>query len=159
MRLREGKLISEWLDEYENRALIEEVEIKPHKEAKLEKVYRLSCYAEYNDNFCYYISIFDSVESAENQLKEFSCGSFRNILEIMVENILVGFDEKFKNSIYESRKSVKNFLKKYNRTDKDDYINRIKKITKRDIDDLDLVNREEAKILFDYICGKEKLDI
>ena len=69
MRLREGKLISEYKDEYGNRALIEEVEIKPHKEAKMEKAYRLSCYAEYNNNFCYYISIFDSVESAENQLK------------------------------------------------------------------------------------------
>lgn len=155
MRLREGKLISEWEDEYENKALIEEVEIKPHKEAKLEKVYRLSCYAEYDDNFCYHISIFDSAESAENQLKEFSCGSFRNILEIMVENILAGFDEKFKNSIYESRKSMKIFLKKYNRTDKDECIDRIKKIVN------DLINRyeisyEEAMILFDYICGKEK---
>ncbi len=159
MRLREGKLVSEWKDEYGNKALIEEVEIRPHKEAKLEKAYRLSCYAEYNDNFCYYVSIFDSVESAENQLKEFSCGSFRNILEIMVENILVGFNEKFKNSIYESRKSMKNFLKKYNRTDKDDCIDRIKKVAKRDIDNL--INRyeisyEEAMILFDYICGKEK---
>lgn len=155
MRLREGKLISEWEDEYENKALIEEVEIKPHKEAKLERVYRLSCYAEYNEDFCYYVSIFDSVESAENQLKKFSCGSFRNILEIMVENILAGFDEKFKNSIYESRKSMKNFLKKYNRTDKDECINRIKKIVN------DLINRyeisyEEAMILFDYIYGKEK---
>ena len=46
MRLREGKLVSEWKDEHGNRALIEEVEIKPHKEAKLKKVYRLSCYAE-----------------------------------------------------------------------------------------------------------------
>ena len=61
---------------YGNRALIEEVEIKPHKEAKLEKVYRLSCYAEYDDDFCYYTAIFYSVEGAESQLEGFSCGSF-----------------------------------------------------------------------------------
>lgn len=59
MRLREGKLISEWKDEYGNKALIEEVEVKPHKEAKTEKLYKLSCYAEYDNDFCYYISIFD----------------------------------------------------------------------------------------------------
>jgi hypothetical protein len=40
MRLREGKLISEWLDECENRALIEEVEIKPHKGGTPKKAYR-----------------------------------------------------------------------------------------------------------------------
>lgn len=45
MRLREGKLVSEWKDYCGNKALIEEVEAKPHKEAKTEKVYRLSCYA------------------------------------------------------------------------------------------------------------------
>lgn len=88
MRLREGKLISEWLDECENRALIEEVEIKPHKGGTPEKAYRLSCYADYDEDFCYYVSIFDSVESAENQLKKFSCGSFKDTSIISAENII-----------------------------------------------------------------------
>ena len=106
MRLREGKLVSEWKDEYGNRALIEEVEIKPHKEAKLEKAYRLSCYAEYDDNFCYYISIFDSVESAENQLKEFSCGSFENVLIIRAKNIIRCLESEHRNFINMSKNDI-----------------------------------------------------
>lgn len=104
MRLREGKLVSEWKDEYGNRALIEEVEIKSHKEAKLEKAYRLSCYAEYDEDFCYYISIFDSVESAENQVKKLSCGSFENELITKAKNIIRCLESEHKNFINMSKK-------------------------------------------------------
>lgn len=107
MRLREGKLISEWKDEHGNRALIKEVEIKPHKEAKLEKAYRLSCYAEYDEDFCYYVSIFDSVESAENQLKEFSRGSFKNELITRAKNIIRCLESEHRNFIDMSKNDIK----------------------------------------------------
>ena len=106
MRLREGKLVSEWKDEYGNRALIEEVEVKLHKEAKAEKVYRLSCYAEYDEDFCYYISIFDSVESAKNQLKKFSCGSFKNELITKAKNIIRCLESEYRSFIDMSKNDI-----------------------------------------------------
>ena len=156
MRLREGKLVSEWKDEYGNRALIEEVEIKPHKEAKLEKAYRLSCYAEYDEDFCYYISIFDSVESAENQLKEFSCGSFENVSILRTKNILRCLESEHRNFINMSKKDVEK-IKKCNVLDdkeKTEMISVIERVGKAYIDNM--VNRfiidyDEAKILYAYL--------
>ena len=156
MRLREGKLVSEWKDEYGNRALIEEVEIKPHKEAKLEKAYRLSCYAEYDDNFCYYISIFDSVESAENQLKEFSCGSFENVLIIRAKNIIRCLESEHRNFINMSKNDIEKIkdCKAIDYNEKIEMIGVIERVGKFYIDNL--VNRfiidyDEAKILYAYL--------
>lgn len=156
MRLREGKLVSEWKDEYGNRALIEEVEIKPHKEAKLEKAYRLSCYAEYNEDFCYYISIFDSVESAENQLKEFSCGSFENELIIRAKNIIRCLESEHRNFINMSKNDIEKIkdCKAIDYDEKIEMIGVIERVGKSYIDNL--VNRfiidyDEAKILYAYL--------
>lgn len=156
MRLREGKLVSEWKDEYGNRALIEEVEIKPHKEAKLEKAYRLSCYAEYDEDFCYYISIFDSVESAENQLKEFSCGSFKNELIIRAKNIIRCLESEHRNFINMSKNDIEKIkdCKAIDYDEKIEMIGVIERVGKSYIDNL--VNRfiidyDEAKILYAYL--------
>lgn len=156
MRLREGKLISEWLDEYENRALIEEVEIKPHKEAKLEKVYRLSCYAEYDEDFCYYVSIFDSVESAENQLKEFSCGSFKNELITRAKNIIRCLESEHRNFINMSKNDIEKIkdCKAIDYNEKIEMIGVIERVGNSYI--YNLVNRfiidyDEAKILYAYL--------
>lgn len=156
MRLREGKLVSEWKDEYGNRALIEEVEIKPHKEAKPEKVYRLSCYAEYNEDFCYYVSIFDSVESAKNQLKNFSCGSFKNELITRAKNIVCCLESEYRDFI----NMIKNDIEKIKTTkviddkEKTELINVIKRIGKAYIDNLAnrfIIDSDEAKILYAYL--------
>lgn len=156
MRLREGKLVSEWKDDYGNRALIEEVEIKPHKEAKLEKVYRLSCYAEYNEDFCYHISIFDSVESAENQLKEFSCGSFKNELITRAKNIIRCLESEHRNFINMSKNDIEKIkdCKAIDYNEKIEMIGVIERVGKSYIDNL--VNRfiidyDEAKILYAYL--------
>ena len=156
MRLREGKLISEWKDEHGNRALIEEVEIKPHKEAKLEKAYRLSCYAEYDEDFCYYVSIFDSVESAENQLKEFSCGSFKNELITRAKNIIRCLESEHRNFINMSKNDIEKIkdCKVIDYDEKIEMIGVIERVGKSYIDNL--VNRfiidyDEAKILYAYL--------
>lgn len=156
MRLREGKLVSEWKDEHGNRALIEEVEIKPHKEAKLEKAYRLSCYAEYDDNFCYHVSIFDSVESAENQLKEFSCGSFKNELITRAKNIIRCLESEHRNFINMSKNDIEKIkdCKAIDYNEKIEMIGVIERVGKAYIDNM--VNRfiidyDEAKILYAYL--------
>lgn len=156
MRLREGKLVSEWKDSYGNKAIIEEVEVKPRKEAKLEKAYRLSCYAEYNDNFCYYISIFDSVESAENQLKEFSCGSFKNELITRAKNIIRCLESEHRNFINMSKNDIEKIkdCKVIDYDEKIEMIGVIERVGKSYIDNL--VNRfiidyDEAKILYAYL--------
>lgn len=156
MRLREGKLVSEWKDEYGNRALIEEVEIKPHKEAKLEKAYRLSCYAEYDEDFCYYISIFDSVESAENQLKEFSCGSFENELIIRAKNIIRCLESEHRNFINMSKNDIEKIkdCKAIDYDEKIEMIGVIERVGKSYIDNLVnrfIINYDEAKILYAYL--------
>ena len=110
MRLRQGKLVSEWKDNYRNRALIEEVEVKPCKEAKTEKVYRLSCYAEYDNDFCYYISIFDSIKGAEHQLEEFSCGSFKNELITRAKNIIYALKSEYGNFIDMNKNDIEKII-------------------------------------------------
>lgn len=156
MRLREGKLVSEWLDEYENRALIEEVEIKPHRGSTSEKAYRLFCYADYDEDFCYYVSIFDSAESAENQLKEFSCGSFENVLILRTKNILRFLENEHKSFINMCKNDIEKIktTKVINDKEKTELISVIEKVGKSYIDNL--VNRfiidyDEAKILYAYL--------
>lgn len=156
MRLREGKLVSEWKDEHGNKALIEEVEIKPHKEAKLEKAYRLSCYAEYDEDFCYYISIFDSVESAENQVKKISCGGFENKLIIRAKNIIRCLESEHRNFINMSKNDIEKIkdCKAIDYDEKIEMIGVIERVGKSYIDNL--VNRfiidyDEAKILYAYL--------
>ena len=132
------------------------MEIKPHKEAKLEKAYRLSCYAEYDDNFCYYISIFDSVESAENQLKKFSCGSFENVLIIRAKNIIRCLESEHRNFINMSKNDIEKIkdCKAIDYNEKIEMIGVIERVGKSYIDNL--VNRfiidyDEAKILYAYL--------
>ena len=156
MRLREGKLVSEWLDEYENRALIEEVEIKPHRGSTSEKAYRLSCYAEYDNDFCYYVSIFDSVESAKNQLKEFSCGSFKNELITRAKNIIRCLESEYRNFVDMSKNDIEKIktTKAIDDKEKTELIGVIERVGKAYIDNLVdrfIIDYDEAKILYAYL--------
>ena len=155
MRLREGKLVSEWKDEYGNKALIEEVEVKPHKEAKLERVYRLSCYAEYNEDFCYYVSIFDSVESAENQLKKFSCGTFKDTSIISAENIIRFLKIDYKTFITFCKNEIEGIKNRKEISSEEKMaLNIILKACKIYIGDLAdnfVIDYNELKILYTYL--------
>lgn len=122
----------------------------------MEKVYRFSCYAEYNNNFCYYISIFDSIESAENQFKEFSCGSFENVLIIRAKNIIRCLESEHRNFINMSKNDIEKIkdCKAIDYNEKIEMIGVIERVGKSYIDNL--VNRfiidyDEAKILYAYL--------
>lgn len=102
--MKEANLVSEWKDNYGNRANIEEVFIKAHKDTKQEKAYRLSCCAEYNEDFCYYVSVFETVKDAEQKLAEFSCGTFKNQLVVKANNIIKTLPSEYKNSFEDCKK-------------------------------------------------------
>lgn len=155
MRLREGKLVSEWKDEYGNKALIEEVEVKPHKGGTPEKAYRLSCFADYDNDFCYYISIFDSVENAENQLKNFSCGSFKDTSIISAENIIRFLKIDYKTFITFCKNEIEKIKNRKEISSEEKMaLNIILKTCKIYIGDLAdnfVIDYNELKILYTYL--------
>ena len=65
-------------DNYGNRAEIEEVFVFPYKDSpKKEKDYRLSLYAEYDNDFLYFVSLYESELDAIKKLKNFSCNTWK----------------------------------------------------------------------------------
>lgn len=154
--MKKTKLISEWKDDFENKANIEEVFVKAHKDAKQEKAYRLSCYAEYNEDFCYYVSVFETVADAEQKLAEFSCGTFKNQLVVKANNIIKTLPSEYKKFFEDCEKSIikiKN-LTEINEEEKSIIINAYKRILKDYTDNLInyfVVCYDEAKILYDYV--------
>lgn len=65
-------------DDYGNRAEIEEVVTLPYKGSpKKEKGYRLSLYAEYDNDFLYFVSLYASERDAMENLKNFSCNTWK----------------------------------------------------------------------------------
>lgn len=67
-------------DKFGNAAKIESVKIYPYKgaETKIES-FRLWVYSEYDKNFVYFVSVYESFAKAENKLKELSCGTFKEV--------------------------------------------------------------------------------
>lgn len=65
-------------DKFGNAAKIEPVKIYPYKGAETKiKGFRLWVYSEYDKNFVYFVSVYESFAEAENKLKELSCGTFK----------------------------------------------------------------------------------
>lgn len=65
-------------DDYGNRAEIEEVVALPYKDSpKKEKCYRLSFYAEYDNDFLYFVSLYESEYDAMKKLENFSCNTWK----------------------------------------------------------------------------------
>ena len=65
-------------DDYGNRAEIEEVVTLPYKGSpKKEKGYKLSLYAEYDNNFLYFVSLYESEHDAMRKLENFSCNTWK----------------------------------------------------------------------------------
>lgn len=64
-------------DDYGNRAEIEEVVTLPYKDSpEKEKCYRLSLYAEYDNNFLYFVSLYETEHNAMKRLENFSCNTW-----------------------------------------------------------------------------------
>ena len=65
-------------DDYGNRAEIEEVVTLPYKDSPTkEKGYRLSLYAEYDNDFLYFVSLYESKHDAMRKLENFSCNTWK----------------------------------------------------------------------------------
>ena len=65
-------------DDYGNRAEIERVFVLGYKGShKHEKGYRLSLYAEYDNDFLYFVSLYESEHDAMRKLENFSCNTWR----------------------------------------------------------------------------------
>ena len=61
-----------------NIALIEKTDILPYNGASNKtESYRLMLIAEYDDNFMYYLSVYGTLDDAENKLKCFSCNTWK----------------------------------------------------------------------------------
>ena len=66
-------------DKFGNRAEID-MSIRPaYICGAPEEMWRLSCYAEYNDDYLYHVSVHESQQQALKQMNEFSCGSWEEI--------------------------------------------------------------------------------
>lgn len=73
-------VILKYNDDFGNVATIEEVFMRPYKDAKRkEKAYRLKLMAKYEHNFCYFISVYDTLEKAMERLRKTSCNSWKEV--------------------------------------------------------------------------------
>ena len=67
---------------FENKATIRKVRVKPYCGAKQKQDgYLLKIYALYEHNFLYKADMFESEEDALNELKKYSCGTFKEVAE------------------------------------------------------------------------------
>ena len=68
-------------DDFGNLAIIEEVFMLPYERAKeRERAYRLKLIAEYDDDFCYFMSIYDSKEAAIAKMRKYSCNTWKEAM-------------------------------------------------------------------------------
>lgn len=68
-------------DDFGNTAFIETVETFPYNgAAKRENAFRLVLKADYDNDFIYHVSVYETGKEALNKLQEFSCGTFQKII-------------------------------------------------------------------------------
>ena len=67
-------------DDFGNTAKIETVKIFPYQGAtRKTKGFRLWVTADYDQDFVYYVSVFETMGDALKKLEDFSCGTFKQI--------------------------------------------------------------------------------
>lgn len=65
-------------DDFGNTAKIEKVEIFPYKGAtRKTKGFRLWITADYDQDFLYHVSVYETMVRALKELEKFSCGTFK----------------------------------------------------------------------------------
>lgn len=73
-------IVKRFRDNFGNLALIEKVNTLPYNGApRKTEGYRLMLFAEYDDNFIYHVSCYETLEEAESKLKCFSCNTWKEI--------------------------------------------------------------------------------
>lgn len=104
--MKRSHVISKWKDNYGNEATIEEVLHIPYRGAKRQKGYKLSLYAGYDDDFCFWVSMHESPEKAKEKLLEID-ESYRNMVEIKGELIIETLDLADYRFIKAKRRKIK----------------------------------------------------
>ena len=67
-------------DDYGNIATIEKIETIPYRgAAKKTPLFRLSLVAEYDNNFLYHVSCYETLKDTFTELSKCSAGSFKEI--------------------------------------------------------------------------------
>lgn len=67
-------------DDYGNIATIEKIETIPYRWAtKKTPLFRLSLMAEYDNNFLYHVSCYETLEETIHELHKCSCGTFKEM--------------------------------------------------------------------------------
>ena len=65
-------------DNFGNLATIDEVFVLPYERVKeRERAYRLKLIAEYDDDFGYFMSMYDSKEAAIAKMRKYSCNTWK----------------------------------------------------------------------------------
>ena len=68
-------------DKFGNRAIVETKSVRPYKGAYGRCLgYRLMCFAEYDDDFLYYVSVYGTETEAMDKLMELSGGTWEEVL-------------------------------------------------------------------------------
>ena len=71
-------MVKTFHDDYGNTAMIKEGRHFPYKGAKEKQAdFILTLSADYEDNFIYFVSLYETEKEAMDHLKKFSCGTFR----------------------------------------------------------------------------------
>ena len=71
-------MITTYLDDYGNKATIEKVEVFPYRGSPVkEEGFRLTCMATYENDFVFYVSVYETKLEALNKLSRFSNGTFK----------------------------------------------------------------------------------
>lgn len=67
-------------DNYGNAATIEEVSVLPYKGSPVkERGWRLKVVAEYDNDFCYHISLHPTDDDAIAEMNKMSCGTWKEV--------------------------------------------------------------------------------
>lgn len=68
-------IIKQLHDDYGNTATIERVTNRPYRDAPhKETSYRLSLTADYNNDFLYHVSVYETLDEIDEKLTRISCG-------------------------------------------------------------------------------------
>lgn len=69
-----------YIDDFGNRATIKKKMMLPYRDSPIkEKAFILSVYADYDNGFMYFRSVYPSAGDALKRLNEFSCGTFKEL--------------------------------------------------------------------------------
>lgn len=71
------KIVAKLEDDFGNIAIIDYRKAPAYQGGKTEDCFRVSLFAEYDNNYLYHVSVYDSLETALSKLSKLSAGTFK----------------------------------------------------------------------------------